>query len=121
MHVIRSMPQGLEFELGGRGQRWFPVRGRPRRLQRGDTVFFSHRGKIVGRSKLLDVRPVPSDDRMGYLERGSPANRALYHYLCVGAIKPIRGGPAYVGRVGIRYIDKLRNKALKKSLGEMTL
>jgi hypothetical protein len=115
------MPQDETFELGGRGERLFPVRGLPQRLERGDTVFFSHRGKIVGRSKLIDVRPVPVSDRMEYLEQGSPRNRALYHYLCVGSIKPIRGGPAYVGRVGIRYVDNLRDKILTKRLRDLIL
>ncbi len=121
MHVIRSMPQDEDFELGGSGERLFPVRGRPQRLERGNTVFFSHRGKIVGRSRLLDVRSVPAGDRMAYLEQGSPKNRDLYHYLCVGSIKSIRGGPTYLGRVGIRYIDRLRDKALQKRLRELTL
>ena len=121
MHIIRSMPEGEDFELGGRGERLFPVRGRPQRLNPGDTVFFSHRGKIVGRSKLRDLRLVPDDDDMWYLEQGSPTNRGLYHYLCVGSIKAIRGGPSYVGRVGIRYIDNLSDKTLRKSLLELVL
>jgi hypothetical protein len=109
------------FELGGSGDRFFPVRGRPRRARRGDTVFFSHRGEIVGRSRLRDIRPVDEDDNMWYLEQGSPRDPESYYYLCVGPVKRVRNGPNYLGRVGIRYIDNLRNAPLKRRLSELVL
>jgi len=123
MHVIRSLPKTEDFTFSRwtKAQRRFPVRGRPRRLKIGDTIFFSHRGKIAGRSILEDIHLVDEDDDMSYLEQGAPQNRDLYYYLCVGPIKAIRGGPPFVGRVGIRYIDKLRDKSLKSRLSELVL
>jgi hypothetical protein len=122
MHIIRSMPQGEDFEffLDGR-ERYFPVRGRPKRALVGDTVFFSHRGKIIGRSTLVDIRPVDATDDMEYLEQGAPEDPEYYYYLCVSPVKRIRGGPSYVGRVGIRYVDKLGDKVLRKRLAELII
>jgi hypothetical protein len=121
IHIVRSLPALEDFEIEGYDDLLLPVKGEPQRLDPGDTVFLAHRGRILFRAKLEKVRPVPHSDKIDYLEQGVPQQREIYHYLCLGRIKRIRGGPAFIGRVGIRYVDKLTNKSLRKRLMGLVL
>jgi hypothetical protein len=117
VNIIRSMPEGAPVDFRRR-ENVYPVRGVPTRVHPdgGDLLFLAYGGRITGVAYIIGIRAVDNSDDLAYLEQGPPPDPASYVYVHVGKARRLKGSPPYKGHMGIRYVDRIKDRAVYRFL-----
>jgi hypothetical protein len=115
MDIIRCTPESTTVNFA-RKETSFPYRGVPSRAAAGDLLFLANHGTIVGAALILGIDVPPPDDEMEYLEQGAPGDPGSYRHIRVGKVRRVEGSPPYIGHMGIRYVDRLKDARMRRFL-----